>query len=296
MSKVQDIEAEGIGYTALRSYSRNGSVLGKVFEDGLLGAPYGDNFAKGVTKKEWHENVRTDKDAAIHFNITGRGRNGFSFPKKEEIGTSRYSYPGKIFVLFNTNAYREFVPTRRGKPMQKSRKMRSLTDSASQIEERFPQDRYIDEPEVSEDLLEQEEWDENFGIKDGMPVPDQESGFILSYRVSSRFFQGLVLCPYRTRTESEVREEVKKIEFRNDQEWRDSISIIRDGRLEERNPENIQRQAEEAAVKMMIGCKDKLDRLVPIYDKQGNLLWPKQMSYEEVKEFVAQCDAKDSEN
>ena len=47
---------------------------------------------------------------------------------------------------------------------------------------------------------------------------------------------------------------------------------------------------------MMIGCKDKLDRLVPIYDKQGNLLWPKQMSYEEVKEFVAQCDAKDSEN
>jgi hypothetical protein len=32
--------------------------------------------------------------------------------------------------------------------------------------------------------------------------------------------------------------------------------------------------------------------IVPIYDSEGNLLWPKQMSYEEVKKFVAEREAK----
>ncbi len=33
--------------------------------------------------------------------------------------------------------------------------------------------------------------------------------------------------------------------------------------------------------------------LLPIYDTNGNLLWPKQMSYQEVKDFVAERDAGD---
>ncbi len=36
--------------------------------------------------------------------------------------------------------------------------------------------------------------------------------------------------------------------------------------------------------------KDNPKLLVPIYDDSGNLLWPKQMSYEEVKAFVAERD------
>jgi len=36
----------------------------------------------------------------------------------------------------------------------------------------------------------------------------------------------------------------------------------------------------------------KTDLIVPIYDTDGNLWWPKQMSYEEVKKFVAERDAK----
>lgn len=35
--------------------------------------------------------------------------------------------------------------------------------------------------------------------------------------------------------------------------------------------------------------------MIPIYDQKGNLLWPKQMSYEEVKKFVAERDEKKSE-
>ncbi len=35
-------------------------------------------------------------------------------------------------------------------------------------------------------------------------------------------------------------------------------------------------------------CKDDKESLIPIYNKQGDLLWPKQMSYEDVKKFVAE--------
>lgn len=36
-------------------------------------------------------------------------------------------------------------------------------------------------------------------------------------------------------------------------------------------------------------------KILPIYNKDGNLLWPQQMSYEEVKQFVAERDAKKQE-
>lgn len=36
--------------------------------------------------------------------------------------------------------------------------------------------------------------------------------------------------------------------------------------------------------------KDKTDLLLPIYDDKGSLLWPKKMSYEEVKQFVKDRD------
>lgn len=35
---------------------------------------------------------------------------------------------------------------------------------------------------------------------------------------------------------------------------------------------------------------DKLSQAIPVYDIDGNLLWPKQMNYEEVKKFVKERD------
>ncbi len=40
--------------------------------------------------------------------------------------------------------------------------------------------------------------------------------------------------------------------------------------------------------------KDKPERLLPVYDAFGNLHWPKQMPYEEVKEFVEKRDMVDA--
>jgi len=33
--------------------------------------------------------------------------------------------------------------------------------------------------------------------------------------------------------------------------------------------------------------EDKPDMMIPIYDRGGNLLWPKQMSHADVQQFVA---------
>ncbi|OGZ84814.1 MAG: hypothetical protein A2599_00585 [Candidatus Staskawiczbacteria bacterium RIFOXYD1_FULL_39_28] len=46
----------------------------------------------------------------------------------------------------------------------------------------------------------------------------------------------------------------------------------------------------------IIAQMEKSNCLLPVYDENGNLLWPKQMSHEEVKQFVAVRDAEKDKN
>ncbi len=41
---------------------------------------------------------------------------------------------------------------------------------------------------------------------------------------------------------------------------------------------------------MQSNFKDKHNLYVPVYDNDGNLYWPKQMIYEEVKKFIEERD------
>ena len=49
-------------------------------------------------------------------------------------------------------------------------------------------------------------------------------------------------------------------------------------------------RAQEIATIMQEEYKNKQELNLPIYDVDGNLYWPKQMTYEEVKKFVAERD------
>src|SRR5438552_4038892 len=60
---------------------------------------------------------------------------------------------------------------------------------------------------------------------------------------------------------------------------------------EETSPAIIMDKVSDITNTMVLVDKDKPNLLVPIYGKEGNLLWPKQMSYAEVKRFVAERDA-----
>jgi hypothetical protein len=55
-------------------------------------------------------------------------------------------------------------------------------------------------------------------------------------------------------------------------------------------------KAQEVVKNMTEIYKDKPNYILPIYDVHGNLLWPRQMSYEEVKAFVTERDKKKTKN
>ena len=64
-------------------------------------------------------------------------------------------------------------------------------------------------------------------------------------------------------------------------------------------PQGIDRQHQEEKLNEHISTEKAIkfaQRLeIPVYDKEGDLLWPKKMSYEEVKQFVADRDAEKKE-
>ncbi|TSC94038.1 MAG: hypothetical protein CEN87_707 [Parcubacteria group bacterium Licking1014_1] len=91
-----------------------------------------------------------------------------------------------------------------------------------------------------------------------------DKGFRTPYRISPKFFKGVVISfPY----EFEKDEEDGKEEFFLKQEY------------------NF-RQVFKDVVTANLEAAKKTGMAVPIYDREGNLLWPQQMSYEDVKKNV----------
>lgn len=84
-------------------------------------------------------------------------------------------------------------------------------------------------------------------------------GFKAFYRVAPRFFQGIVI-------NRQLNEIPKGLEDVYSAELKTIV------------------ETETATL------EDKKNLLLPIYDSGGNLLWPRKMSYEEVKQFVAERD------
>lgn len=72
------------------------------------------------------------------------------------------------------------------------------------------------------------------------------------------------------------------------------------GILEKGQPQNdqhvIEHRINEIVVEMREMLTSKPESLLPIYDYSGNLLWPKQMTYEEVKRLVEERRGADSFN
>ena len=87
-----------------------------------------------------------------------------------------------------------------------------------------------------------------------------EDGYELSFRVAPRYFCGLIFKPQGKSN-------------------RDVVGTD-EGKLLQK----------ELLTQMKDGLKDKNESFIPIYDIHGNLWWPKQMSYKEVKKFVDERD------
>ena len=125
----------------------------------------------------------------------------------------------------------------------------------------------------------------------GQLLADTEFGFITADQISPEYFRGVIVNP---------RDEIEFIAKR--QRWNKNLppsqqstdeQIIEDSRRKLKattHPIFRGIKAQEVAQAMLSANASTPDRIIPIYDIDGNMLWPKQMSYEEVKGKVAHLE------
>jgi hypothetical protein len=99
-------------------------------------------------------------------------------------------------------------------------------------------------------------------------VPRSEHGFAGPVRVAPRKFTGVVVqCTDTVKTKNQYGDETET-------------------RVLSTDPEKWQRSANDLAETLLKTNEMSPDRLIPIYDVYGNMLWPKKMSHEEVQKML----------
>lgn len=260
MDKVQDIDARGTAHTSLsrlkeRDPLDNQENLKRFFEQGLLGSKSSDNE---TTKERWYSEIRKEKLLTkVYFNIVGRSYTLRSGMKNEYFLEKQRKEMGKSYWAHDGGVY-------------------LIIDLASFMED-IP--GIMDQQRSKHFKAVQREVD--FG-KDGLPLVDSEYGFSLPYRVAPKSFRGVVL------------------------DWKDWNKLSRwlkcenekEGKILESEIVTSLQERMNKVVSIMKNVyvhNNKKDSLIPVYDIRGNLLWPKQMSYEEVRKFVTEKGAKSEE-
>jgi hypothetical protein len=304
MAKVKDINGENVAFSQIDSQA----VL-KILQEGLLGADWerGEfKSNKGITKELWKENIR-NRRAVIHFQIVGRIHPWDTERLSENrgwsktgtiIGESYYSRPGEIFLLFDLEKFQE---------------IKRPEDSYSNLQEKSHKFK----PNTYFQVFESLENGSGDGAVKNKEYAEPEHGFVLSSRVAPRFFEGIVLFPSRNFSEDEINKKVqaeilstRKLYGKDNYYYRgEKLTEVEINQkiLEtaehtrayyekeltaERDKVKIYEQILSLIRAQMDVYKDKSGLMQPVYDVYGNLLWPKQMSYEEVKKFVAEREAK----
>ncbi|HEY4519174.1 MAG TPA: hypothetical protein VJK01_02355 [Candidatus Paceibacterota bacterium] len=92
--------------------------------------------------------------------------------------------------------------------------------------------------------------------KNDLPITNSVAGFTLANRIAPRFFRGIVI--------------------------QDKVGFLRKKELEN---STMRQMVENIATIMKRVYSNKKELLIPIYDIEGNLLWPKLMSHEEIKKI-----------
>jgi hypothetical protein len=269
MEKVQDINKYGVALSRCSLFSEEYKLnnFKTILQYGLLGSTR--NLRSGrVTVNEWVSDYRKNKSTFNFFNIMGRnwsttqeredGR--YEIEKDANWSKSFYMTDSKdieVGIIFDIAKFKESAPVPEvGGPTREMPRHTFAMDGGSFWREKFGDKTPQEVVELGLTNQTRQELDIN-----GFPItPDENYGFVLSDRISPKVMRGIVISvPKRTNPDTLLRECVETI----------------------------------AAVQVEIrGDDPKL--LLPVYDTRGNLLWPKQMSYKEIKQFGAENDAKDS--
>lgn len=300
MEKVRDIDEPGIAYSAIIRRPNEPEKLRSVLNDGILGMRRSRRHTEDteVSRERWRQEVRQKDDRPlVYFNIVGRAHDLMYYriddkeKTRREINISYYvQLPGnKTIILFDSQFAEEKNHPKYASPPYKKKE---VTESDKKIHRTFGvDDQYARRLYDIELPFSQRQ--EMKGLWGDKLIPESERGFVLTSRVAPRYFQGIVFKVARVRTEEEVRKELKRtailLRISNSDEMKmnkERIEIQKRS-IDEDRPEKWDQRAQELAETMMEANQKKPQQLVPIYDVYGNLYWPKKMSYEEVKQYVA---------
>lgn len=260
MDKVQDINKPGTAYSAFSGSEIKGKRnIESVLQSGLLGLRGSRDELRGGDPKEiWAKALRSPKKrtreeesstlSSVFFNIVGR--------------ISSINYPINLKELDKNKLEIEqsYWASREGGMSV----IFDLDKFKERDEEFYNAASKVNDFSGEEFLQEHKKLSKKYPPKireffsvDLTKTPSSADGFLLHYRVRPQWFRGITL----------------------------SDTIKDKNKVELDHKEMIQRAKEFAKIMCEVD-KDKLELLLPIYDIHGNLLWPKEMSYDEVKKMV----------
>jgi hypothetical protein len=212
---------------------------------------------KGANKKNpdsWAKAVRKNKSAEVYFNITGRFK--IIMPKQDAAGNTLLDEQGK--------EVEEALPAVIENSQWGAKESVTFLFDLNTFKENVQPQGDKDE---NRKKLPVHSFTPNLGVpirgvdEGNKPVVDSQGGFELKARVAPRFFRGIVIGLNKS-----------------------YYNLL--------SPAEIRAKVDEIIKNMKDIYKDKQDLMLPVYDIQGNLLWPKEMSYEEVKEFLGSDNKK----
>ncbi|MBU0708062.1 hypothetical protein KKG41_06875 [Patescibacteria group bacterium] len=100
-------------------------------------------------------------------------------------------------------------------------------------------------------------------------VPSETHGFRVKGRIPPRTIRGVVVGIKKENMDNGVKRAAEM----------DGVNYF------DNDPTVVKPAVDRAAQAMLDGAKGRPDRIVPIYDPEGNLLWPKKMSLQEIREM-----------
>ncbi len=282
MDKVRYINEDGTMFTWLDGDMNE--VLPSVLENGLLGRADSRRSAyeEKDAKEEWYHDFRNKRMAHVHFNIVDRMHRQFT-----DIRSTVWSDvhgPLDVCILFKIDSSREY-PQPDGREdgydtsTEEGRVMMQNDEYARAVHnyelKTSGHKGYPGEPaHPSRPNKFHPSFVDGNTHRIGSWEVDDEYGFILNGRVPPRAFHGLAL-------------QINSGEWERDRTFtqEEANGWKYKGRTFGATPEEIDDAVNYVASVMIEKNKKHPERMVPIYDREGNLLWPEKMSVNEIKKM-----------
>lgn len=253
MDKVQDINTEGVAFSVIEN-----SKFRKILEEGLLGSYEEPQAISGsdIDKKEWAKNTREKRNSLVYFNINQAKHGSYDIPEYKVWYSEWFQHSRRNMTIGLTFDLKKFT---KAEPIPENRF----------TEKKLPARTYrILYAEMYQ--KEAKPWDKKYPKEKEKWEIDSTYGLGLAHRVAPRFFTGLI-TKFRDLSGGEM------LENKEDANSNEILGLYF-------------KKLEALIQDIKDQYKDKSNFLLPIYTIYGGLVWPKQMTHDQVKKFVAERD------